>query len=180
MEIKKGCVILSEKNFYAIVYNIKGNCDKEKNPPLRVLYSYARYRSEFFRICWFDSRPVKNETIELLLKVIEGKIDNKEVKSELRAFGTTRFEVRTAHCRGYLLGFKRPTIYIKYYLIDKDWKRVIPMEEATKERFICGEGDLAMHRLKIVSDKYIETLIKKGELEDYVLPKEFYKIKYFS
>ena len=172
-KIEKAVVTLSPTNFFATVYPLKGECDN----PLRVIYGVARRKHwhRGIRVCYGDKRPCKDPIVEAILQAVEtGK------KSIAKQYGVFKLAVRPIRCHnGKPIGLPTWRDTKEMYLIDETWKKVFPLQEVTTGDFLCGEGKLSLHMVRVIHKKNLIELIKEGKL-DFSLPKEFYKLKYLS
>jgi len=112
----------------------------------------------------------------------KGTADSLETgkKSIAKQYGVFKLAVRPIRCHnGKPIGLPTWRDTKEMYLIDETWKKVFPLQEVTTGDFLCGEGKLSLHMVRVIHKKNLIELIKEGKL-DFSLPKEFYKLKYLS
>jgi hypothetical protein len=182
-KITQGVISLSATKMTAILFEMIKEC-RDPYLPIEILYSFRRHGdSSTHYICYFNKRPIDDPVAEAVVELIENE------KSELQAKylnlqGIVDVRHKKIRCRyGYPIGVPRVRVPDLFYVIDHTAGRIYSLKELKlPDVFLCGKGIFHNHLLEVIKKSTLIRWIQTEDprIEDYVVPKEFYKLRFLE
>jgi len=180
--ITQGVITLSQEKLSAVVFETIKEC-KDKYFPAEILLYLRKMRNLApHYLCYFDKRPINDPVYETLVSVAENW--NELGAKYLKIQGIVYIDKKRIRCRfGYPVGIPRIRVPELFYIIDHTAGRIYSLSELKMpDAFYCDSGLLRNHLLEIVKKPTLVKWIKteNPKIEGYIVPKEFYSIRYFG